>query len=473
MHDDNERGAGLTGGGEPGGGRHRVAIVGAGFGGLFAAKALRRAALDVMVIDRTGHHLFQPLLYQTATGILSEGQIAPPIRDILRHQRNTSVLLGEVEAVDLGARRLTVNTFGLGSEIPYDSLILATGSSQSYFGHPEYARDAPGMKTIDHALELRGRIFGAFEMAEREPNPDLRRIWMTFAVVGAGLTGVELAGQIAELAHRSLHRNFRRIDPAQARIVLLDAAPAILGTFPESLQRRAVRQLERMGVEIHLGAKVTGMDQRGIDTNAEDPRVRRIEATKIWAAGVQASPLGRMVAEAAGAGVDRAGRVQVQPDCTLPGHPEVFVIGDLMTLDRLSGGAQLAIQSGRHAARTIVRRLDGDTTQRPFRYRDKGTMATISRFEGIASIGRVRVSGFAGWLLWLYVRLFELIGFSNRATVLASWTIAFLGRGRPERVATAQQVFARQALEAQQTAIDGGGPASSARRPAGPHGQNA
>ena len=377
--------------------RHRVAIVGAGFGGLFAAKALRRANIDVTVIDRTNHHLFQPLLYQMATGILAEGDIAPPIRDVLRRQRNTKILLGEVEAVDLDARRLTVATLGLHSEIAYDSLILATGADQSYFGHPEFATHAPGMKTIDHALELRGRIFGAFEMAEREPDPELRRTWLTFVVVGAGPTGVELAGQIAELSRYSLHRNFRLIDPREARIVLLDAAQTILAPFPESLRRRAARRLERMGVEIHLGAMVTGVDARGIDTSAEDPQLRRIEAaTKIWAAGVEASALGRMVAEAAGAGVDRAGRVQVEPDCTLPGYPEVFVVGDLMGLDHLPGVAQVAIQSGRHAARTIIRRLHGDTTERPFRYRDKGTMATISRFEAIASIGRLRVSGFAG-----------------------------------------------------------------------------
>lgn len=436
--------------------RHRVVIVGAGFGGLFAAKALR-GNVEVTVIDRTNHHLFQPLLYQMATGILSAGDIAPPIRDILRRQRNTSVVLGEVEAIDLGARTLTVNTLGLRGDIPYDSLILAAGADQSYFGHPEYARHAPGMKTIDHALELRGRIFGAFEMAERESDPALRKIWMTFVVIGAGPTGVELAGQIAELSHRSLHRNFRTIDPAEARIVLLDAAPAILGTFPASLQRRAAHHLERMGVEVRLGVPVTGVDERGIDTDAEEPGLRRIDtATKIWAAGVAGSPLGRMVAEAAGAGVDRAGRVQVNPDCTLPGHPDVFVIGDLMSLDGLPGVAQVAIQSGRHAAETITRRLGGDTEPRPFRYRNLGTMATISRFQAIASIGRLHVSGFPGWLLWLAVHLFTLTGFKHRVAVLANWTIAFIGRGRPQRAITAQQVFARQASEAQAAAISQG-----------------
>ena len=385
---------------------HRVAIVGAGFGGLFAAKALRRDDVEVTVVDRTNHHLFQPLLYQLATGILAQGDIAPPIRDILRRQDNVNVLFGEVKAIDLDARRLTVDTLGLPSELPYDSLILAAGAEQSYFGHPEFARHAPGMKTIDDALELRGRIFGAFEMAEREPDPQRRRTWLTFVVVGAGATGVELTGQLVELARRSLQGNFRRIDPADARIVLLNAGATILHPFATSLQRRAMDELERLGVEIHLGVRVTGVDARGIDTDAADPSLRRIEAaTKIWAAGVEASPLGRMVAGAAGAPIDRAGRVEVRPDCTLPGHPEVFVIGDMMSLNRLPGMAQVAIQSGRHAAHTIARRLDGDDRERPFRYRDRGSMATISRFHAIASVGRVRLSGFLAWVLWLAVHL--------------------------------------------------------------------
>jgi NADH dehydrogenase len=434
--------------------RHRVVIVGSGFGGLFAARALQRADVDVTVIDRNNHHLFQPLLYQMATGILAEGDIAPPIRDILRHQRNATVLLGEVRDVDLPHRRLIVDTLGQRSDVPYDSLILATGASQSYFGHPEFARHAPGMKTVDDALELRGRIFGAFEMAEREPDPALRKVWLTFVVVGAGPTGVELAGQIAELARRSLRDNFRHIDPAAARVVLLDAGPTILPSFPDSLRWRAVRALESLGVEMHLGAMVTGVDQRGIDTSATDAEVKRIDAaTKIWAAGVEASPLGRLVARAAGGEVDRAGRVHVQPDCTLPGHPEVFIIGDLMSLNGLPGLAQVAIQSGRYAAATIVRRLEGDFTQEPFQYSDRGTMATISRFHAIAAIGPVDMSGFSGWLLWLAVHLFALTGFKNRIAVLANWIIAFLGNGRPQRVITAQQVFSRGALEAQAAAL--------------------
>lgn len=450
--------------GARGAGSHRVVIVGAGFGGLFAARALRRASVKVTVVDRTNHHLFQPLLYQVATGILAEGDIAPPIRDVLRRQRNANVVLGEVEAIDLGARRVTVNTLGLRDELPYDSLILATGADQSYFGRPEFERYAPGMKTIDHALELRGRIFGAFEMAERETDEALRRVWMTFVVVGAGPTGVELAGQIAELARGSLRRNFRRVEPAKSRIVLLDAAPTILGSFPEDLRDRAARKLERMGVEIQLGAMVTGVDARGVDTRTDDPHERRIEAaTKIWAAGVAASPLGRIVAEAAAADVDRAGRVQVMPGCTLPGHPEVFVIGDLMSLDGLPGVAQVAIQSGQHAARTIMRRLRGDATERPFRYRDKGTMAAVSRFQAISRLGRLHVSGFAGWVLWLGVHLFALTGFKNRIAVLSGWTISFLSNGRPQRAITTQQVFARQASEAQAAAIAKGAAAFSRR----------
>jgi NADH dehydrogenase len=455
---------------------HRVVIVGAGFAGLFAAKELRRADVEVTVIDRTNHHLFQPLLYQMATGILAAGDIAPPIRDILRGQRNATVILGEVVGIDLEARGLVVNTLGRRSEVPYDSLIIATGAQQSYFGHPEFAQYAPGMKTIDDALELRGRIFGAFELAECEPDPEVRRAWLTFVVVGAGPTGVELAGQIAELAHRSLRGNFRRINPADARVVLLDAAPTVLPPFPESLQRRAAHDLERCGVEIHLGAMVTAVDELGLDTSSDDPRVKRIEAiTKIWAAGVQGSPLGRIVAEAAGAGVDRAGRVQVQPDLTLPGYPDVFVVGDLMSLSGLPGVAQVAIQSGRYAAKTIVLRLGGDTRERPFRYRDKGTLATISRFRAVASVGRVRVSGFPAWLLWLAVHLSALTGFKNRVAVLFNWTVAFLGRGRQQRAITTQQVFARQSLESQagDIRIPGSSGPSSRQPPTNPHPQGA
>jgi len=430
-----------------------VAIIGGGFGGLAAARRLRRADVDVTLIDRSNHHLFQPLLYQVATGILSEGDIAPPLREVLRDQQNASVVLGEVIAVDLAARRLAVETLDRRSEISYDSLIVATGASQSYFGHPEFAHDAPGMKTIDDALELRGRILGAFEMAEREPDPIDRRRFLTFVVVGAGPTGVELAGQLAELSRHTLRRNFRRIDPADARILLLDAAPSVLGAMPEPLRRRALRDLQQIGVEVHPGTAVTHVDAHGLNTNSADKSLRRIEAaTKIWAAGVQGSPLGRLLAAAGGAELDRAGRVKVAEDCSLPGHPEVFAIGDLMSLRGLPGVAQVALQSGRHAADTIRRRLAGDTAVRPLRYRDYGSMATISRFRALAAIGRLRLAGFPAWALWLFVHLAALTGFKHRLSVFFNWMVALLGGGRAERVITLQQVFARQVMATQAAA---------------------
>jgi NADH dehydrogenase len=304
------------------------------------------------------------------------------------------------------------------------------------------------MKTLDDALELRGRIFGAFEMAECEADPAARRRWLTFLIVGAGPAGVELAGHLAELSRRSLYGNFRRIDPGEARVLLLGAASTILPTYPEALRDRAARDLRELGVELHLGTTVTGVDEQGVDTNSTNPRVRRIDAaTKIWAAGVQASPLGRLLAKAPGVELDPVGRVKVETDCTLPGHPEVFVIGDLMSLDNLPGVTQVAIQSGRHSAQTIIGRLAGDTTRPPFRYRDVGRLAMISRLRAVAVIGKHAVSGLPAWVLWLLVRLTSLAGFKNRASVLFNWTVAFLGRGRAQRVISAQQVLARQALE--------------------------
>ena len=339
--------------------RHRVVIVGGGFGGLAAAKALRRAPVDVVVVDRQAHHLFQPLLYQVATGLLSQGDIAPPLRDVLRHQRNAEVVLAEVGRVDLERRTVNCQLLDRTWELAYDSLIVATGSAQSYFGRDEFALHAPGMKTIDDALEVRGRIFGAFELAELEEDAERRAAWLTFVVVGAGPTGVEMAGQIAELSRFSLPSNFRRIDTAAARIVLVDAAPRILASFDERLARRAAARLERMGVEVRTGTLVTGMDAGGVELQTSAGVERLAAVTKVWSAGVQASPLGRMLTAEAGLEPHRSGQVPVESDCTLPGHPEVFVIGDLMALDRLPGLAEVAIQSGRHAAGEIRRRLDG------------------------------------------------------------------------------------------------------------------
>jgi NADH:ubiquinone reductase (H+-translocating) len=423
--------------------RHRAVIIGAGFGGLFAARRLRRAPVEVTIVDRTNHHLFQPLLYQVATGVLSEGEIAPPVRDVLRKQRNIRVLLGEVTDIDLAARELVLDTIGERTRIPYDSLIVAAGASQSYFGHDEFATYAPSLKTIDDALEIRGRIFGAFELAELKPDSE-RAALLTFVVVGAGPTGVELAGQIAELSRRALKRNYRTFDPGAARVILLEGANAVLPPYPESLQRRARRDLERLGVEVRLGSLVTNVDARGVDVANSDGSTERIQALmKVWAAGVQASPLGATLARQSGAEIDRAGRVAVLRDCTLPGHPEVFVIGDMINLNHLPGVAEVAMQSGIHAARTIKRRVSGKDGERPFRYIDLGSMATIARFRAVVYAGPVRFAGLLGWLAWLFVHLVFLTGFKNRIATLANWTTAFLGRGRRQRTITLQQLFAR------------------------------
>ncbi|MGY1822756.1 NAD(P)/FAD-dependent oxidoreductase [Geodermatophilus sp. SYSU D00079] len=429
-------------------GRPRVVVIGSGFGGLFAAQALKKAPVDITLIGKTSHHLFQPLLYQVATGILSEGEIAPPTREVLRGQRNARVVLGEVTRIDLAARTVTSTILGRTTVHPYDELIVAAGAGQSYFGNDRFAEFAPGMKSIDDALELRGRIFGAFELAELATDPAEVDRLLTFVVVGAGPTGVEMAGQIAELAHRTLRRDFRSIDPTQARVILLDAAPAVLPSFGEKLGDRARRQLNRIGVEVQLGAMVTDVDANGIEVKDGDGQVRRISAaTKIWAAGVQASPLGRQLAEQSGAEVDRAGRISVQPDLTLPGHPEVHVVGDMMSLDRLPGVAQVAIQGGRYAAEQIERRIAGRAPKGPFRYRDKGSMATISRFSAVADVGKLKMEGFLAWVMWLVVHLAYIVGFKSRLTAVLHWIVSFLGRGRAERVATQQQVYGRLALE--------------------------
>ena len=427
--------------------RHRVVVIGSGFGGLFATKALRRAKVDVTVIDRTSHHLFQPLLYQVATGILSEGEIAPPTRDILRHQDNARVMLGNVTDVDLSSRTVTSTILGKTTVTPYDSLIVAAGSGTSWFGNDGFAEFAPGMKTVDDALELRGRIFGAYEMAELEDDPLTLDAWLTFVVVGAGPTGVEMAGQIAELSRRTLKGNFRTFDPATTRVVLLDAASAVLATFGDALSTHAQHELEGMGVEVQLNAKVVDVDAEGIEVQDRDGSRRRIESrTKIWAAGVAASPLGKLVADQAGAEVDRGGRVRVQPDLTLPGHPEVSVIGDMMALEDLPGVSPVAIQGARHVAKQIAARARGEQTSVPFRYRDKGSMATISRFRAVASVGPLHLRGFIAWVAWLVVHLLYLTAFKNRFTALMHWAVSFVGRGRSERTATYQQVVARNQM---------------------------
>jgi NADH dehydrogenase len=437
--------------------RHRVVVIGSGFGGLFTTQSLKDADVDITLIARTTHHLFQPLLYQVATGILSEGEIAPATREILRRQRNARVLLGEVTDIDLAGHTVTSTVLDQTRVTAYDTLVVAAGAGQSYFGNDQFAQFAPGMKSIDDALELRGRIFGCFELAELAEDEEQRARLMTFVVVGAGPTGVEMAGQIAELSHRTLCHEFRRIDPRRARVVLLDASPSVLGSFGDRLGVKALARLDKIGVEVQLGAKVVGVDATGIDVEDAQGKRRRIESVcKVWAAGVQASPLGAQLAKQSGAGLDRAGRIEVLPDLTLPGHPEVFVVGDMAALGGLPGVAQVAIQGGRHVARQIVARLAGKSEGarlagtpdgQPFEYHDKGSMATISRFSAVASIGRIRLSGFTAWVMWLAVHLVYLVGFKNRLTTLLHWAVSFVGRGRSERVVTEQQIFARQALK--------------------------
>jgi NADH dehydrogenase len=438
----------MTGAPEATGGRHRVVIVGGGFGGLFAARVLKRAPVEVTLVDRVNHHLFQPLLYQVATGILSEGQIAPPIRNVLRRQRNVRVELASVTGFDLERRAVTaLRADGARYEIPYDSLIVAAGAGQSYFGHDEFSRWAPGMKTIDDALELRARILGAFEMAALEQDPEKRQAWLTFAVVGGGPTGVEIAGQIAELSNRVLPMDFKDLDLTSARVMLFDGGKEILAGFGDRLSGKGAKELERQGVEIHTRSIVRDMDRHGVEVKGADGEVRRITAaTKVWAAGVQASPLAKLLADRSGVECDRAGRIPVLRDCTLPGHPEVFAIGDMMTLDDLPGMAEVAMQQGIHASATIRRRLRGDAEAKPFRYRDLGSMATISRFRAVVSFKGIRVAGFVGWIMWLCIHLAFLTGFKNRFITVLQWGLAFVGSSRSERTLTLQQAVARVAI---------------------------
>ena len=418
-----------------------MVIIGSGFGGLFAARALKRAPVRITLIDRTNHHLFQPLLYQVATGILSEGQIAPPIRDVLRNYPALRVILGEVENIDVEAHEVHVDEFGKPLSIGYDSLIVAGGASSSYFGHDEFRTSSCSMKTLDDALALRGDIFGAFELAEAETDPEERRRLMTFVVVGGGPTGVEMAGQLRELSRRALRRNYRMIDPVDARVVLVEGVDRLVGSMGSHLSRMTARDLTRMGVEIHLNAMVTNMDESGVEITKQDGTKAWVPAaTKVWAAGTRAAGLGATVAGAAGVETDKAGRVVVSPDCSLPTHPEVFVVGDMMAhRDDLPGVAEVAIQSGVHAAHSIVRRLEGKPAK-PFHYRDLGTLAVISRFTAVAKIGPLEVGGFVGWLLWLVVHITFLTGFKNRFGALARWLVSFVGRGRYERALTGRWV---------------------------------
>jgi NADH dehydrogenase len=427
--------------------RHHVVVIGSGFGGLFAAKRLKRAGVEVTLISRTTHHLFQPLLYQVATGILSEGEIAPATREILRRRKYVKVLLGEVTDIDLTAHTVVSEVGESETTTHYDSLIVAAGATTSYFGHDEFQLYAPGLKSIDDALELRGRILTAYEFAELEQDAKAREEWLTFAVVGAGATGVEMAGQISELARRTLVKDYRNIDTRKTRILLVDALDDVLGAFGTKLSAGAAKQLDKLGIEVWLAEKVIEVDDRGLTVEDKSgTRVRIPSRTVVWAAGVQPSPLARTLAAQSGAETDRAGHIKVQPDCSLPGHPEVFVIGDMMTLNNYPGVAQVAMQQGKYAADQIGRRIKRKPDQKPFKYFDKGSMATISRFRAVASIGPLRFGGFIAWLLWLAVHVMYLVGFKNRVTTVLHWAVSFIGRGRAQRTTTRQQLLGRGAM---------------------------
>jgi len=404
-----------------------VVVIGAGFAGLAVIRGLKRSPARLSVIDRQNYHLFQPLLYQVATASLNPSDIAAPIRRIARNQENAEILLGDVTGID-PARKVVHLADG---EVPYDILVLAAGATHSYFGHPEWEDHAPGLKSIEDALEIRRRMLLAFEIAERETDERLRREWLTFVVVGGGPTGVELAGTLREVARMTLAKDFTHIDPATARVILIEGSPRVLPPYAPELSESARKQLDGLGVEVRTGAVVTHIDAEGVEIGDE----RIASRTVLWAAGVAASPLGR----ALGVPLDRAGRVQIQADLTVPGHPDVYVIGDLAHLEQdgkpVPGVAPAAAQMGKHAAKNIVRTLAG-RPKLPFRYVDKGSMATIGRGAAVAQIGKFRITGFLAWLLWMFVHVMFLVGFRNRLIVVIQWAWSYLSYDRGARLIT-------------------------------------
>jgi NADH dehydrogenase len=414
---------------------HRVVILGGGFGGLYAAKALKNAPLALTVLDRRNFHLFQPLLYQVATGSLSPGEIASPLRAVLRRQQNTQVLLAEAVDLDAEHRKVILDS----GELEYDTLIVATGSTDTYFGHDDWKRIAPGLKSIEEATEIRHKILYAFEAAEKEHDPQIRREWLTFVLVGGGPTGVELAGALGEIAHDTLRRDFRSIRPQEAVILLVEGGPRVLPTYPADLSAKAEASLVRLGVTVRSNAYVTGIEPTAVTVKTPTGVERIAARTAIWAAGVQASPFGRILQVRAGAQLDRGGRVMVNPDCSVPGHPEIFVIGDLGHLEQdgkpLPGVAQVAMQEGGYVARLIQKRLQGESVP-AFRYFDKGNLAVIGRAAAVAQIGRVHMSGLLAWLTWLFVHLMYLVEFSNRVLVFIHWGFLYLTFNRGARLIT-------------------------------------
>ena len=432
--------------------RRRVVIVGGGFAGLFAVRALRHAPVSVTLIDQSEHHLFQPLLYQCATGILSEGQITAPLRRVLRKERHVECVMARAVDMDAGARTVTCRR-PLGSEfvVPYDYLIVAAGVEQSYFGHDEFSRLAPGMKTIADALTIRRRVFGAFEMAETAPDPTERARWLTFALVGAGPTGVELAGQIRELATKTLREEFRHAHPEDCRVLLFDGGTEPLASFGQKLSDRTSDALRTLGVELHMGSIVTDVFLGGLKVRDRHGAEHSFDAaTVLWTAGVEAPPFAGAVAKATGARQDRSGRIVVQDDLTIPGHPEIFVTGDVMSLRRLPGVAEVAMQAGHYAGRQIKRaaaagqgppgRRPASGSGEPFRYRDLGSAAYISRGRAVVSAGPARLSGFIGWVFWLFIHIAFLTGFRNRVGAVLTWWVAFTRDVRRERAFTAREI---------------------------------
>jgi NADH:ubiquinone reductase (H+-translocating) len=425
---------------------HRVVVIGGGFGGLAAVRRLKRAGTEIVLIDRRNFHLFQPLLYQVATGSLTAGEIASPLRGLLKRRRDVTVMLGSVTSLDLEARAVVIDPVGDRDAVtvPYDTLIAAAGAGHAYFGHDEWEPLAPGLKTVEDAIEIRRRILTAFEAAEADDDPERRAAWLTFVIVGAGPTGVELAGQIGEIARDTLRRDFRSIDPASARILLLEGDDRVLTAFDPRLSARAERALGQLGVSVQVGALVNGVDARGVTVTRGDGGTDRIAArTVVWAAGVQASGLARLLAAANGTETDRAGRVTVGPNLALPGHPEVMALGDMVRVADGAGGvlplpgvAPVAMQQGRYAADAVRRRLAGRGPGPPFRYRDKGNLATIGRLRAVGEIKGLRLSGFPAWAGWLLVHLFYLSGLQNRVLVMIRWTVSFVTHGRGARLIT-------------------------------------
>jgi NADH:quinone reductase (non-electrogenic) len=431
---------------------HRVVVVGGGFGGLQAALHLRDAPVEVTLVDRRNFHLFQPLTYQVATGALSPGEIAYPLRAIFKRAQNVRVLMAEANALDVSARRLSLAPVAgvpAPPSVPYDTLIVAGGSRYSYFGNDAWGEFAHEVKSLESALVTRSAILSAFEAAEMESDPELRASWLSFVVVGAGPTGVEMAGQIAELARDSLRRDFRSADPATGRIVLVEAGDRVLSSFPPSLSRRAQRSLEEIGVTPLLSRMVVDVDARGVTVRTPDGRSEGIAArTIVWAAGVTASPLAGMLAEIAGIETDRSGRLTVEPDLSLAGHPEILALGDMVAVRGRDGRpvtypgvAPVAMQQGRYAARLVRARLEGRDTP-AFRYHDKGNLATIGRAAAVADLKGVRLGGLPAWVAWLAVHLWYLVGFANRLFVFIRWAVAFATHGRGARVITVQEAYA-------------------------------